>query len=318
MVKKEIMLDMYYKMNLTRLFNDELIELKKQSKIYGPIHNSRGQEAIGIGVGAALRKSDYIISNHRGYPHWIGKEIDLKKLSAEIFGKAVGCCKGKAGEMLITDINKGIISTTIVGACMHLAAGLGLAFKMKKTRQIIVCYFGDGAANTGAFHESLNFAALHHLPVIFFCENNQWALSVKVDRSTSVRDIAIRAIGYGIEGIIVDGNDILDIYDLIVKISKNVRESKGPVLIEAKTYRVDPFSSNDRVTGYQPLDEIKRWLSKDPITRLRTQLHILNVANETEISTIEEKARNDAHNAIIYGQQADYPCTSALYEDLYV
>ncbi len=311
------MLAMYYRMNVTRFLNNELVDLKNHGKIYGPIHHTTGQEAIGIGVGATLREDDYIISNHRGYPHWIGKGIDLKKLTTEIFGKAGGCCKGKGGEMLMTDLSKGILSTTIIGAGLPIATGLGLSFKMRKTDQLVVCYFGDGAANTGAFHESLNFAALHSLPVIFLCENNQWALSIKVTSSTSVRDIARRAIAYDIEGFIVDGNDVLDIYDLLVEIGKNVREGKGPVLVEAKTYRLCPFSTNDRQSGYQPDEEIKRWMAKDPIARFREQLLLLDVGKEAEIRAEEERARHDAHDAVTYGQEADYPATSALYEDLY-
>ncbi len=317
-MRNDLLLTMYYRMNLTRYFNSKLMELKAQGKIYGPIHRSTGQEAIGIGVGAALRENDYIISNHRGFAHWIGKGIDLKKLAAEIFGKAAGCCKGKGGEMLITDWNKGILSTTIVGGGLPTATGLALSFKIKGTDQLVVCCFGDGASNTGAFHESINFAAVLKLPVIFLCENNQWGLSTRVDRSTSVRDIAKRAMAYDIEGIPIDGNDVLDIYDLIAGVSQNVRQGKGPILIEAKTYRLGTFSSNDRATGYQPDEEIRRWAAKCPISRYREQLRLLGIAENEELASLDEKAKKDAHEAIQYGQIAEYPLSSALYEDLFV
>lgn len=318
MRSKDLLLTMYYRMHLTRCFNSELMDLKAEGKIYGPIHRSTGQEAIGIGVGAALRDDDYVISNHRGFAHWIGKGIDLKKLAAEIFGKATGCCKGKGGEMLVTDWAKGILSTTIVGGGLPTATGLALSFKLKGTDQLVVCYFGDGAANTGAFHESLNFSALLKLPVIFLCENNQWGLSTRVEQSTAVRDIAKRAIAYDIEGIILDGNDVLDVHDLITDVSKQVRQGKGPVLLEAKTYRLGSFSSNDRATGYQPDQEIKRWAAKCPISRYREQLKLLGVARDEELASLEEKAKRDAHEAIEYGQMAEYPNPSALYEDLFV
>lgn len=312
------MLTLYYRLSITRFFNDRLIELKQQNKIFGPIHRTTGQEAIGIAVGCAIRENDYIISNHRGYAHWIGKGIDLNKLAAEIFGKAEGFCKGKAGEMLIADLSKGILSTTIIGGGLPLACGLGLSIQMQESDRIVVCYFGDGASNTGAFHESLNFAALQHLPVLFLCENNQWALSTKVDRSTSIRDIARRSIAYDIEGIVVDGNDVLEIYALVSEISGKLREGEGPVLVEAKTYRLGSFSTNDRETGYQSDEEIKRWMAKDPIQRFRRQLQLLALATEQELSAIEERACNDAHEAINFGEMAVYPDPGTLHEDVYV
>ncbi len=317
MPPRELMLKMYYQMQMTRAFNHELLELKAQKKIYGPIHRITGQEAMGIAVGNVLRRDDYAISNHRGFAHWIGKGIDMKGLAAEIFGKEAGCCKGKAGEMLITDMRVNLMSTTIVGGGLPLAAGLGLSIKMKKSDQVVVCFFGDGASNEGAFHEALNFAALHKLPVIYFCENNQWGLSTRVETSTSVRDIAIRSIGYGIEGLIVDGNDLLEVYDLMTEIVPKVRQGNGPILVEAKTYRRGTFSSNDRGTGYQPSEQIHRWTAKDPIKRYQEQLQILGVADAQELASLEDAARRDAHEAIVFGQEADYPPESALYEGVY-
>lgn len=317
MLPRESLLDMFYRMHLTRAFNDRFMELKAAGKIFGPIHRSTGQEAIGIGIGTLLRDDDYVISNHRGYAHWIGKRVDLNRLSAEIFGKQDGFCKGKAGEMLIADLSKNVMSTTIIGGGLPLAVGLGMSAKMRGTDQIVVCFFGDGAANEGAFHESLNFAALQRVPVMFVCENNAWALSVHVRRSTSVRDIARRAIGYDIPGHVVDGNDILDICDLTEQLIIDLRAGRGPVLVEAKTYRLGSFSSNDRVSGYQPAEEIARWRAKDPIRRFHDQLLELQVASTTELRELEERAGREADAAVAYGEAAAYPALSELHEDVF-
>ncbi|KKM26826.1 hypothetical protein LCGC14_1580900, partial [marine sediment metagenome] len=211
----------------------------------------------------------------------------------------------------------GIMSSSILCGGLPLAVGWALSIKMKKTDQLVVVTFGDGGSNNGAFHESINFAALLKLPIIFLCENNQFALSVRVTRSTSVRDIATRAIGYGIPGIIVDGNDVLDIYDLIKDVSKDIREGKGPVLIEAKTFRVGPWSTTDRNIGYDKDEENIRWKAKDPINRYREQLLLLNLASQKEITSIENRAHHDTQDAIIYAEKADYPSEDALYEDLF-
>lgn len=317
MLPKQLLLDMFYRMHLTRALNDEFLELKAAGEIHGPIHRSTGQEAIGIAVGAILRDDDYVISNHRGWAHWIGKGIDIRRLCAEIFGKADGVNHGKGGEMLIADLSRKIMSTTIVGGGLPLATGLGMSIRMRHSDQVVVCFFGDGASNEGAFHESLNFAALQGAPVIFLCENNQWALSVHVARSTAVRDIATRAIAYDIPGHIVDGNDLLDVYDLVHEVVGHARAGKGPVLIEAKTYRLGTFSSNDRVTGYQPADQIHRWAAKDPIPRFRDQLLNMGVADPKTLQAVAEKARTDALDAIAYGQKADYPTFDALHTDVF-
>lgn len=317
MPERQQLLEMYYRMSVTRSFNEKFIEMKIAGDVYGPIHHIHGQEAIGIAIGAALNDRDIIISNHRGYSHWIGKGIDLKKLAAEILGKADGCCHGKAGEMLITDISKGIISTTIVGAGMPLAVGLGMSSRMLKSNHVVVVYFGDGAANEGTFHESLNFGALRKVPVVFLCENNQWALSVNVRTSTAVRDIAIRAIGYDIPGYIVDGNDVFDLYELMQEVLPRLREGGGPVLVEAKTYRRGPFSTNDRESGYQSADEILRWQAKDPIKRFGEQLCDLGMADEKALAALREKALADSLEAIEYAVEAAYPHVDELYTNVF-
>lgn len=317
MPRKTVLLDMFYRMHLTRALNNEFLDLKAAGQIYGPIHRSTGQEAIGIAVGALLRDDDYVISNHRGWAHWVGKGIDIRRLCAEIFGKADGVCHGKGGEMLIADLSLNLMSTTIVGGGLPLAVGLGMSIKMRRSGQAVICFFGDGAANQGAFHESLNFAALQKVPVVFLCENNQWGLSTHVDTSTSVRDIAKRAMGYDIPGYIVDGNDALDVYDLLKEVLDGIRGGKGPILIEAKTYRLGSFSSNDRANGYQPEEQIHRWAAKDPIPRLRDQLINMGLADHDVLKGLETKARRDALDAIAYGQSAEYPQLDELHTDVF-
>lgn len=310
--------DMYYKMCLSREVNDELVKLKEADEIWGPIHLNAGQEAIGVGACAALQPDDFIVSNHRGYAHWIGKGIDLQGMVDEIFGKASGLCKGKGGEMLLADIPHGIMTSSIVGGSLGLATGLGLAMKMQASGRVSVAFFGEGASNTGIFHESLNFAALHNLPVIYICENNGWALSTSASVSTSVPDIAVRASSYGIRGYVVDGNDALEVYDLVSGTVEAVRAGAGPILIEAKTYRVGSFSTNDRASGYQGTELTKRWMAKDPIARLATQMKLLEIASADDLNSTLASSRSDAQNAIASAQEADYPKETELYDDLYV
>lgn len=316
MTNSELLIRALYQMQLTRALNDRFLDLKAAGEIHGPIHRSTGQEAVGIAAGAVLRKDDYVISNHRGWAHWIGKGLEPNKLCAEIYGKESGFCRGKGGEMLIADLSNNLMSTTIVGGGLPLAVGLGMAIRRQCTDQVVVCFFGDGASNEGAFHESLNFAALQKVPVAFVCENNAWALSTHARRSTAVRDISIRAVAYDIPGYIVDGNDLFDLKDLFAEVAAQMRAGGGPVLIEAKTYRVGSFSSNDRESGYQPAEEIKRWRAKDPIKRFGEQLIELGLLDADELLVSTERARENAERAIEFGRSAPYPKLSALYEDV--
>lgn len=240
-LSNEKLIEMYRKMLEIRYFEEkigELFVLGALAYARGFIHLYVGEEAVAVGVCAGLRKEDYITSTHRGHGHCIAKGVQLNNVMAEILGKQTGCCKGKGGSMHIADVNVGVLGTSgIVGAGIPLATGVGLSIKLKGSEQVCVSFFGDAASNTGAFHEAINLAAVWKLPVVFICENNLYGITVSAAESTSVKDIADRSKGYGIPGVIVDGMDVIAVYEAASEAIKRAREGLGPTLIECKTYR---------------------------------------------------------------------------------
>jgi len=319
MINKEKMLDIYRKMTQTRILEERLQELHTKGVTKGPIHLCIGQEAVGIGACAALRKDDYITSNHRGHAHYIGKGIELNKLVAEIFGKSTGYCKGKAGHMLVADVSIGLLGGCgIVGDMIPIAVGEGLSIKMSGTEQVVVCFFGDGASNTGAFHEALNLAAIWKVPVLFLCESNCYGLTVPATKHLSVENVADRAKSYNIPGVIVDGNDVIAVYQVVSEAIEKLRNGKGPILIEAKTYRLSGFSTGD-LGGYQPSSEIEAWKKKDPIIRFKGKLISENIMTAVEVKKIEEEALEIVNEAIKFAMESPYPKADLenLFEDIY-
>jgi pyruvate dehydrogenase E1 component alpha subunit len=318
MINKEKMIDMYRKMTQTRILEERLQQLYTKGVTKGPIHLCIGQEAVGIGACAALRKNDYITSTHRGHAHYIGKGIELNKLVAEIFGKSTGYCKGKAGHMLVADISIGLIGGCgIVGGMLPIAVGEGLSIKMRGTDQVVVCFFGDGASNTGAFHEALNLAAIWKVPVIFLCENNCYGLTVPATKHLSVENVADRAKSYNIPGVIVDGNDVIAVYQIMSETVEKVRNGCGPILIEAKTYRLGGFSTGD-LGGYQPSVEVETWKKKDPIPRFKSKMISENIITVGEVKKIEEEALEAVNEAIQFAMKSPYPnpTLETLFEDI--
>ncbi|MBO1326106.1 thiamine pyrophosphate-dependent dehydrogenase E1 component subunit alpha [Acetobacter sp. TBRC 12305] len=256
---------MHKRMLLVRLLEEELGTLHKAGKTRGPIHRCDGQEAVGIGATAALLPSDFITTTHRGHAHYIGKGLDIYGVFAEIMGKADGCCGGRAGHMLIGDLEAGVIGgNAIVGASIPAASGIALSAQIKKTSDVSMCFFGDGAAQTGICHESMNIAGLWKLPVVFVLEHNQYGLTVHQSVQSPVADLSLRARGYAMPGVIVDGNDVAAVYQAAVEAVARARKGDGPTMIEAKTYRVEGFSTSD-MGGYQDAEEIARWKKRDPL-----------------------------------------------------
>lgn len=306
---RPLLLKMYRDLVLTKAYNGRLVELKAQGKIHGPIHQTTGQEAVGIGACAALRPDDYVISTHRGYPEWIARGIDLKKLSAEIFGKAAGLCRGKGGEMLLADPSVGILcSTAIIGGGLPIGVGVALAAKRRNKGQVAMVFFGEGAANTGAFHEALNLAAVLKLPAIFICLNNQWAISTPIWIAMAVKHVADRAAAYGMPGDHVDGNDVLAMYEHARKAVEAARAGTGPSLIEGETYRIGGHSSTDRLQGeYMPAANVAYWKERDPLPRLRSHLLAREVASEAELAVIEAAVEKEAAEAVAFGLEAPFP-----------
>jgi acetoin:2,6-dichlorophenolindophenol oxidoreductase subunit alpha len=265
-------LEMYRKMVLTRRLEEKLGELHKAGRTRGPLHRCDGQEAVGVGATAMLADSDYITSTHRGHAHYVGKGLQMHPIVAEIFGRETGYCGGRAGHMLVADASRGMIGgNAIVGAGIPAATGMALSIQVLGRKNVAMCLFGDGAAQTGICHESMNMAALWKLPVVFVLEHNEYGLTVHHSEQSSVADLSVRAAGYAMPAEIVDGNDVVAVYRAVSRAVERARKGEGPTLIEAKTYRVEGFSTSD-MGGYQDSAEVGKWRGLDPLQRSAAQL----------------------------------------------
>ncbi len=257
--------EMYRKMIIVRRLEEGLGRLHKEGKTRGPIHRCDGQEAIGIAATAVLSPGDKATTTHRGHAHYIGKGLDVHSVIAEIFGRATGSCGGRAGHMLIANAEKGLIGgNAIVGGSIPAAAGMALSMQVLGSRDVAMCFFGDGAAQTGICHEAMNMAALWKLPMVFVLEHNQFGLTVPSNVQSSVEDLVVRAAGYNMPGVKVDGNDAVAVYRAAAGMVERARRGEGPGFIEAKTYRVEGFSTSD-MGGYQMPEDIAAWKARDPI-----------------------------------------------------
>ncbi|MEM3011410.1 MAG: pyruvate dehydrogenase (acetyl-transferring) E1 component subunit alpha [Candidatus Bathyarchaeia archaeon] len=317
MVEKEKLIEMYRKMLEIRYFEEKVFELYGQNLVPGTIHLYAGQEAVAVGVCSALRKDDYITSTHRGHGHCIAKGARLEKTMAEILGKKTGYCKGKGGSMHIADFSINMLgATAVVGAGIPIAVGAALSAKLRKTDQVVACFFGEGASNQGTFHEGINLAAVWMLPVIFVCENNLYAMGTRQTRVMLLENVADRASAYGIPGVVVDGNDVLKVYEAAGQAIKNAREGKGPTLLECKTYRHKGHSRFDPAT-YRPKEEVEKWLKEDPITRFQAKLLEMNVLSEAEMGKIKLDVKVCVENAVKYALESPYPSPEEALEDVY-
>ena len=312
----EQLLEMYLKMRTVRELENELGRQHKLGNTRGPIHRCDGQEAVGIGATAALRPNDVITSTHRGHAHFIGKGADLRRMVAEIFGRTTGYCLGRAGHMLIADSSTGILGGNgIVGGAIPVATGQAFAFQFQKSDRVAVCFFGEGAAHIGAFHESLNVAALWNLPVVYVCENNQYGLTVSARQQSSVPDIAVRASAYGMPGAIVDGNDVVAVYGAAADAVERARGGGGPTLLEAKTYRLTGFSTSD-LGGYQPDEEMEAWQSRDPVRSLRERL-VTTLGSAEPLAALDAQARDRVDDAIGFALSSPLPGADDLWGNVY-
>ena len=253
------------RMVLTRRLEELLGDQVKAGKTRGPLHRCDGQEAVGVAACAALRQDDYVCTTHRGHHVYVGKGMDPRRIVAEIFGRETGYCKGRGGHMLLGDVSTGMLGgNAIVGAGIPAAAGMALSIQLLKQDRVAMAVFGDGASQTGICHESMNMAGLWKLPVIFLLENNQYGLTVRQEVQSPVTDLYIRGAGYNIPSQVVDGNDSVAVYKAVAEAAERARSGEGPTLIEAKTYRLEGFSTSD-MGGYQSKEEIAPWLDRDPI-----------------------------------------------------
>lgn len=317
-LSKDILIDMYKKMVLIRRFEEKTCELYMQGKIKGIAHPYVGQEAVAVGVCEALDEEDYILSTHRGHGHSIAKGIPPKYLLAELLGKFTGVCKGVGGSMHTTDPERGVIfSSAIVGGTIPIAVGVALAIKMRKKNNVVVSFFGDGAVNTGAFHEALNLASLWKLPVIFICENNQYALSTSVRRALGAKQIVDRACAYNMPGAVVDGMDVIAVYNTALKAVERARHGEGPSFIEARTYR---FLDHGMyyVGEYRAKEEVEEWKKLDPIKKLRCILLEKRVVSEEELNKIHDEIEKELDGSVEFAEKSEYPTLDFVKEILYV
>jgi pyruvate dehydrogenase E1 component alpha subunit len=320
-VKKDTLLDLYTTMLTIRLFEDRIVDLYARGEVPGLAHLYIGEEAVATGICEALRDDDYITSTHRGHGHVIAKGAKLKPMMAELFGKRSGYCKGKGGSMHIADMNIGILGANgIAGGGLPIAVGAGWSAKWRGTDQVTACFFGDGASNNGTFHESLNLASLHKLPVIFVCENNLYGISICQIKHQPIADVAIRAHSYDMPGVTVDGNDALDVYHAAAKAVKRARAGEGPTLIECKTYRWRGHHEGDPNQGerYRTKDEIQEWKDRCPIVRFTQKLIDDKVATKKKLSSIEKEVAAEIDAAVAFARESEFPAVEEMYEDVFV
>jgi pyruvate dehydrogenase E1 component alpha subunit len=311
----ERLMEFYEKMVRIRSFESQLDRLYMAGMVHGSIHTSIGQEAVAVGVCEALQVDDVVTGGHRSHGLCLLKGMDMKAMFAELCGRKTGTCKGKAGSMHLMDPSKGMIGANgIVAQQMPIAAGVGLAIQVKKTGQVCACFFGDGASNAGVFHEALNLASIWKLPVVYICENNLYALTVSTSTSTSVEDIAVRAKSYNIPGLVVDGMDVVKVYEAAVPAIERARSGDGPTLIECKTYRYMGHSRGDPSFGpYRTKEEWEKWRQRDPIKNLGEKLHL----PQEEIKRIENEIDEDIQQAITFAEKSPYPEQTQSLEDIY-
>jgi pyruvate dehydrogenase E1 component alpha subunit len=310
---------MYRKMVTIRAFERKVNELFTSGVIVGDLHLSIGEEAVSAGVCSNLRNSDTINVTHRGHGHCIAKGVDLNRMMAEFFAKRNGICKGKGGSMHIADLSVGMLGASgIVGGGIPHAVGAALAFKMRKTDRVAVAFFGDGATNQGVFHESLNLAAIWGLPVVFVCENNQYAESTPVSAAVLVRNIADRAVAYGIPGVVVDGMDAIAVYQAAKEAVERAREGKGPTLMECKTYRYEGHEIGDPWETYRSKEDVEDWKKKDPISSLRQKLIDDEIVAKEEIDDLEKDVAHRIELAVEFAKQSPSPEPKEAFEDVFV
>lgn len=313
---KAIHKELHYKMLLTREFETTASKLFIQGKVHGTAHFCIGEEATGVGVCSALEKEDYITQTHRGHNQGIGKNMDINKMMAEFLGKEKGYCKGKGGCMHIADFSVGSLGANgIVGGGIPIATGAALAQQYRKSDNITVCFFGDGATNEGAFHESLNLASVWKLPIIYVCTNNEYGMSTHLKQSMNIDDIAIRATSYGMKGISLDGNDVINIYNETLKAKEYVKEH-GPMLMVLNTYRWLGHSKSDAQL-YRDKEEVERWKERCPIKHHREFLIENKIFTAKELDALQVEASEAVVAAVEFAENSGELSIDRIFDDVY-
>ena len=313
----ELAVRLYKTMATIREFEDEVYRRFLQGDIYGTTHLCQGHEAVSAGVAAALRPDDCVMVTYRGHGHCIARGIDLYSLFAELMGRRDGVCRGRSGSMHLKSVEKGVLgSFAIVGAGLPAAVGAAFSARYQGQDRVSVAFFGDGAANIGAFHEALNLAAVWRAPVVFVCENNLYGEYTRIDETTLVTDVAKRAGAYGMPGVIVDGNDVWAVYESALEAVERARAGEGPTLLECKTYRHRGHSRTDPAT-YRPKEEVEWWLARDPLILLGNDLVERGVLTRDELDAVRASAREEVLRAAEAAHACPWPDPGTVADGVY-
>jgi TPP-dependent pyruvate/acetoin dehydrogenase alpha subunit len=316
-LSSEQLLDMFFWLKLSRAFDERLSVLVRQGKVRSGVYTGIGQEAIIVGTCFGLRQEDFICPLHRDLGSFLMKGVEPRVMMAQMFAKMEGLSKGR-DSALHSGVNElGIFgNTSMLGANLPVACGLALTFKIEKTDHVVVAYFGEGASNVGDFHEALNFAGVQRLPIVFVCENNQYAYSVPVEKSMAIDDVAVRAEGYGFDGVSINGNDVLAVYQSTQGALARARKGDGPTLIECKTYRWHGHSEHDKAF-YRSDEELAMWKSRDPIPTFTSYLQARSVLSADKLQEIEQRVKSTIDEAVEFAMNGTDPDPSEAVADLY-
>ena len=319
--ERDLYMMMMRRMMLIREFEENVKKLTRGGELVGMAHCYIGEEAVAVGACAALRDDDYITGNHRSHGHPISKGGDVRRAMAELLGKATGYCKGKGGSMHLADFDIGILGESgIVASALPVAVGAAMGSKMQGNDRVVVAFFGDGASNQGACHEAMNLAAIWKLPVIFLCENNQYAVTTSYRDSVAVENISDRAAAYDMPGVLVDGQDVLAMYEATVQAVERGRAGLGPTLVEARTYRFEDHSEGlARIIRepYRSEEEVDRWRLRDPILLHSRWLTEQGIATQDEIEEVRQDVADTIAEALQFARESPYPEVEDLMTDMY-
>jgi pyruvate dehydrogenase E1 component alpha subunit len=303
---------------LQRMMEIRAFELKAEElfglgKVHGTMHLSIGQEASAVGANAALRETDYLLNSHRGHGHCLAWGSDLNGMMAEFMGKETGYCRGRGGSMHIANVEANNLGANgIVGGSLPISVGVGLSIKQRKTDQVVMVVTGDGSINTGAASEAFNMAAIWKLPVIFLCENNQYAMSMPVGHGFAIEQLSQRAKGYGIPGVTVDGNALMQVYGAVKEAVKRARKGEGPTFIESQTYRWRGHSKSDK-QAYRTRDEVKLWMGKDPIPRFAKEINV----DKATLESLTARAQQAVDASVLFADASPEPLVENIMDGVY-
>jgi pyruvate dehydrogenase E1 component alpha subunit len=312
-----LLLGLYRQMCLCRRFEEAAARAYSQGKISGFLHLYIGQEAVAVGAISAAEPTDYIVATYREHAHYLARTNDARAAMAELYGKASGCSGGRGGSMHLFDARQRMLGGwAIVGGHVPIAAGVAFASKYRDEPDVTLCFFGDGTANMGAFHEGLALAAVWKLPVVFICENNQYAMGTPLYRTLSVEDVAVRARGYPMDAEIVNGDDVLEMRDAVGYAIRRARKDKLPFFLEAKTYRFRGHSVSDPAK-YRTKEEVQKWMERDPIQVLGLRIRSLGIANEEQLAALDAEAKGQVEDAVRFAEESPLPEPRTVDEYVY-